>query len=315
MELRKLTKVEFAERLDEFVDLFHVCFNKEIPKSFLNWRYIENPVKEFFVYVALDKNKIIANYSVSPIILSSVDVDIKSALSMTTMTHPTYSGKGLFTRLASILYEDMQEYGYKLVWGFPNNNSHRAFVTKLQWKDIYEIPTMRLNLNNKTQLSKTKSLEINHDNKFDLNYRINNYSNFIRVKKDNPYLKWRYLNNPLNDYKNIVITNNKKDVSSFLIFKNYGENEIDIVDFSLKSFEEGECLLKQIILYSQENNINYINAWAPRHSINHTLFEKLGFTNFIPITYFGKRDLSNLNEPISTDYSNWFIQMGDSDVY
>ncbi|MDQ0156912.1 GNAT family N-acetyltransferase [Robertmurraya andreesenii] len=314
MELKKLTKAEYIEKINGFVDLFQVCFNKEIPENFLKWRYIENPVDDFFVYVAMDNNKIIANYSVSPIILSSKDGDIKSALSMTTMTHPSYSGRGLFTKLASLLYEDMQRLGYKLVWGFPNSNSHRAFVTKLEWRDIYEIPTMRINLKNRTQLHKTTSIEINQDNEFDLNYGINNYNDLIRVKKDNLYLKWRYFSNPLNNYKNIVITDNG-DVSSFLIFKYFGENEIDIVDFSFKTFEEGECLLRQIIICSQDEEIDYINSWAPRHSVNHTLFEKFGFMNHMPITYFGKRDLLYLNERISSDFSNWFIQMGDSDVF
>jgi hypothetical protein len=40
----------------------------------------------------------------------------------------------------------------------------------------------------------------------------------------------------------------------------------------------------------------------------------MGFTNNEPITYFGVRDFKMQEEALS-NYNNWDVQMGDSDVY
>ena len=47
---------------------------------------------------------------------------IKCAQSMTTMTHPEYQEKGCLLILLH-LYKKLYEDGYKLVFGFPNQNS------------------------------------------------------------------------------------------------------------------------------------------------------------------------------------------------
>lgn len=313
MELKKLTKAEYVERISDFVELFQRCFNREILEEHLKWRYIENPIEDFFVYVAIDKNKVVANYSVSPVMLINNNEIYKSALSMTTMTHPDYGGRGIFKKLASLLYSDMEHEGYHMVWGFPNDNSHRTFINKLNWNDVYEIPTMELELNGKNKFIKDSLSQVFEDNTFELEY--SNYNDgLIKVKKDKSYLKWRYLQNPMHTYQNFVVERNGK-ATSYLIFKCYGKNEIDIVDFLAGSLEEGEELLGQFILYITKLSINTVNTWTPIHSENHLLFEKIGFRNHTPITYFGKRNINSCNKTKFNSYHDWYIQMGDSDVY
>ena len=144
MELKALTKEELYERIQQFCDLYHSCFNDKIDATIIEQRYLQNPVGDLCMYIALENDSIIANYSVSPAMLQIGEKQIKCALSLNTMTHPDFVGKGLFVELAKRLYGDLKQQGYGMVYGFPNYISNRTFCTKLGWKDIYEIPTLEL---------------------------------------------------------------------------------------------------------------------------------------------------------------------------
>ncbi|MDZ7543464.1 GNAT family N-acetyltransferase, partial [Clostridium perfringens] len=140
----------------------------------------------------------------------------KLALSMTTMTHPDFAGKGFFTKLANGVYEKMKESNYKTVLGFPNVNSHIGFVKKLGWKDIYEIPTLKLNLDN-VRITDGSDFNIIEDNSFELDYsELLNNGNKINIYSNNESLIWRFKNNPINKYKNYVISKDGKALASII---------------------------------------------------------------------------------------------------
>lgn len=314
MELKCIDKNEYLKRIEEFQKLFRDCFNREISKEFLIWRYINNPTNEIFVNVALKSNKIIANYSVSPCKLSINGNIEKVGLSMTTMTHPNFRGRGLFTKLASELYKKMLQSNYKAVIGFPNNNSHFNFVNKLKWKDIYEIPTMKLDLLKIGDFSSYSNSNIIKDKNFLLDYSKLIYNNDkIKVYKDLEYLKWRFKDNPINKYDNYVLAP-KKNVISSMVTKKFNNYEIDIVEMNSLGDPYTKEILKQIIKNGKNNNIKYINMWCQLNDSVHSIAEKIGFVNSEPISYFGVMDFKEQASALGI-YNNWNIQMGDSDVY
>lgn len=315
MKFEFINKNEYLRRIQEFQELFMYCFNKEVSKEFLIWRYIKNPLDELLINVALDNNKIVANYSVSPYRICIDGKLEKAALSMTTMTHPEYRGKGLFPKLATDLYKKMEEDNYIAVTGFPNNNSHSIFVEKLNWNNIYEIPTMKLDLSKINKSNIPISISVVNDSNFSFNYSklINNKKNKIKVYKDLNYLKWRFKDNPANKYANYVILENNYVVSS-IITKSFNNNETDIVEVNSLDDFYSKKLLEYIIDIERGNGKKYINMWCHLNSNIHGMVEKIGFVNTEPISYFGvryiKSNISNLS-----NYNNWNIQMGDSDVY
>jgi len=294
------------------LSLFSQCFGREMKANFWEWRFLNNPVCQCLIYLAWDNETLASHYAVSPVVVSIEDEDYLTNLSMTTMTHPKYRGLKLFPKLAEEIYNQMKEFNHLMVWGFPNNKSHRTFIRDLAWKDIYEIPTMQLDL---VQNNKKYFVNIVTDNQFDLDYVDRFHSpQLMHVKKDKQYLRWRYAEHPVNQYTNIVIAEDRK-VSSFCVVKKY-LNSLDIVDFQSLDEQEGKNLLTQIISFANLNNLDFINCWAPRHHFFHSLCEKAGFINKEPITYLGFRQLSNTNMGrVSDNYSDWYIQMGDSDVY
>lgn len=315
MEFKFIDKKEYVKRIPEFQKLFMDCFNKKISKKFLEWRYINNPIEDMLVNVALDNDKIIANYSVSPCKIWINGNIEKAALSMTTMTHPSFRGKGLFTKLANGLYERMEKSDYKAVIGFPNNNSHLTFVKKLNWKDIYEIPTMKLDLLRTNNLRIYNNFNIINDKDFLLDYSklISNSNNKIKIYKDLEYLKWRFRDNPINKYDNYVLVEDQNVVSSVIV-KKFNKDEFDIVEInSLNDIYTSE-ILDFIIKIGKNNYMKYINMWCQLNNNNHEIAEKKGFVNCAPIIYFGVRPFKEKSINLSA-YNNWLVQMADSDVY
>lgn len=295
------------------LSLFSQCFGKSMQESFWRWRFQDNPIKQAFIQLAWEDNTLVAHYAVSPVLVVVKGNDYITSLSMTTMTHPQYRGLKLFPKLANHVYDKIAEANHLMVWGFPNRRSHRIFVRDLYWSDIYEIPTMQLKVDCTADNQKFDS---ETDNQFELDYIDSIYSSseLIHVKKNKRYLRWRYAENPVNNYTNLVLSNGQA-VSSFCVVKKY-LNSLDIVDFEASSFEEGESLIAQAISFACENKLDLINCWAPRHHFIHGLCEKFGFVNKDPITYLGFRQLSDFNHiNVSENYSGWYIQMGDSDVY
>lgn len=312
MEFRFLTKEEYIDHIDEIKGLFEVCFNREISSEFLKWRYVDNPLEDILVCVAIENNKIIANYSVSPI-KALIDSNYeKFALSMTTMTHPDFAGKGLFTKLANSVYEKMEELNYKAVMGFPNKNSHVAFVKKLGWRDIYEIPTLRLELSDAV-IKGEYNFNVVRDDEFKLDYSELLVNEKINLYSSKELLIWRFKMNPINKYKNYVIEKDGKVLAS-VITKEFNNDEVDIVLINYSNIELLKDLLNYVVYTSKKNSFKYINVWSSTYSSEHEILERIGFINSSPVTYFGARVFNEFSLN-AYNYCNWKIDMGVSDVY
>jgi hypothetical protein len=230
------------------------------------------------------------------------------------MTHPEARGKGYFPLLANELYEDLKNKQIGLVWGFPNSVSHRAFKNKLGWKDLYEIPTLALKLTPSSAEQFKAHAGVIRDDQFDLNYPAAFADNLIRVQKNKRYLKWRYADNPVNEYANFVLLADG-EASSHIVTKRYGDG-VDIVDMQVANEADSWALLGHLIHEHIEAGFHCFRCWAPVHHFIHDILERLGFLNEAPITYCGGRPLHDGHCPPGWDaFSGWYIQMGDSDVY
>ena len=302
------------------LDLFRLSFQRETSRDYWQWRFCDNPTGKVQIELAWEEELLIGHYATSPVSLAIKGREYTTALSMTTMTHPSYRGRGLFPILASRLYERMRQDNYLMVWGFPNYQSHGIFRKSLLWKDIYEIPMFHLNLGD---LSTTPNVSecivevTEFDIEFDKLWEKVKFEKNVILKRDRKYLNWRYSLNPLHEYRILSYVVND-ELMGYAVFKEY-DSAIDIVDIlTVKEEKIAKQLVLAILDISSRKGIkNGINIWMSVHQSLHLMFEKLGFKNCTPVTYFGARFLSN-NETQSEEpskYSSWYIQMGDSDVY
>ena len=297
----------------EFVYLFREVFGKEIAHNFIEWRYFSSPYAGPIMYVARDNSgKLIANYSASAVPMSIDGKVVLSLLSMSTMTHPKYCGKGIFTRLACELYREEKE-KFDCIWGFPNANSHASFITKLGWTDLYEVPTKSINFNVISDLKLPKYIV--EDDQFSLNYPDQvGLSENISVIKNANYLRWRYRDNPINRYKCFAFTDDGATVKGFAVVKIFGPS-LDLLELHGETYEIFDSLLRSVYFYGSKAKKDNLNLWSLPWMKSHPVIERHGAKNALPVTYLAVRGLANKNPALLTCSRNWSIQMGDSDVY
>lgn len=300
------------------VDLFAKCFpNRTISPAYWNWRFLENPAGTTDVLLAWDNHKLVAHYAVSPFVLAVDSAEYTAALSMTTMTLAEYRGQAIFPRLASRMYENLAQKDYFAVVGFPNNLSHRGFVSRLGWNDIYEIPTMIMRLSeiNQPQVP-PHVLELNLiDSSFDALWQQIPKSELILTKRDKSYLQWRIADNPVARYKvfGFIVD---ESLLGYAVTSVYRQNELQVVDIlSLDDMEVYHGLIQALIGEARKAKLKSIKTWMPLHNRFHRALERHGFANSEPVTYFGARILS---EPLRLDIwdvRRWYYTMSDSDNF
>ncbi len=301
----------------EILSLFEKVFGRPMSENYWRWRFANNPNGLLLIELAWDGPTLAAHYAVSPVAVSVEGVDFLTALSMTTMTHPDYRGCGLFQSLAESVYARMSNLGMSLVWGFPNRISHRGFIRELSWTDIYEIPMFRRVLaEGKPLLSPTNNIEAlsQFDTRFDMLWNKTSRRHGILTKRDSNFLRWRYQGNPDQQYHTIGYCEDH-ELLGYAVYKRFG-NELDLVDLLSTSDEVSVALILGIAHEAKQMTCSAINCWLILTRSLHRELEKLGFQNGQPVTYFGGKILrSDLAGELVYSFKNWYLTLGDSDVY
>lgn len=302
----------------DILKLFYNVFKKEMSLEFWNWRFKNNPfLNKPMIHLMWDEDKLIGHYAISPIEMI-IEGQVKlTALSMTTMTHPEYGGKGIFSNLAESLYNELKKINFSMVWGFPNLNSHYGFIKNLKWNDIATIPMLCLNISE--YKIRNDSVKYFTSNQFKIKHSelLNNQkNNKVSINKTTDYLNWRYLFNPEFEYKILEIENN----DSFIVYKviksfsDSGKYEIDILECFFRNEINNLTALIDAILLNENREIIKINIWISIFSANHLLFEKLKFKFVQPTTYLSHLSFFE-NDKVCSDYKNWEIGFGYSDIF
>lgn len=105
-----------------------------------DWLFLENPARKDLYYVVADAgDRLAGQYATMPSRLHHSGRSILGLLSLDTATDPGFGRRGIFTRLASKLYESARE-DAALVYGFPNANSAPGFYNKLGWVELRPFP-------------------------------------------------------------------------------------------------------------------------------------------------------------------------------
>lgn len=298
------------------LELFETSFGKKLLPQFWNWRFADHPSGRYMIMLMWDGDRVVGHYALSPCKMIIQGQELMTALSMTTMTHPDYAGRGIFTQLADALYEEQHDScGLAAVWGYPNNNSHYGFIKNVKWRNLEQVPTFSVEAKHVQHVS--SSVNVVQDF---ANFKHDVYSQApARIQLDASYLNWRYMKNPVNKY--VVFERQTNTGYSFAVAKRYnsfsfpGQTEVDIMEWEVPddAVIQSEFLF-EIKEYFASDNVRCINMWMPLNDSRHIQLEKLGFCNTAPITYFGVR-LLNKDCDVLLDIRNWYYGMGYSDIY
>ena len=127
-------KSELLRYKKDILGLFSESYGQELPDELWDWAYIDNPFGNPYVALAFDDG-LIAHYAVIPYpLVDEAGVKQESFLSMTTMVAKSHRKYGLFTKLASLVYDELKKDGADFVMGFPNRMSAPGFRKRLGWE-------------------------------------------------------------------------------------------------------------------------------------------------------------------------------------
>lgn len=303
----------------KILELFNLVFGKPMSIAYWLWRFQNNPSGKHFIKLMWDNDVLTGHYAVSPVLMDINGENKLTTLSMTTMTHPNYGGKGIFKDLALSLYNQIEtEKNVVNIWGYPNSNSHYGFIKNLGWKDLSVVHSIAMTTE---KLKPEQSAYVNLIEDFDESHyqKIKTVSKDFKVKIDRnvAYLNWRYVNNPSNTYQ--IFNFNSDSEFGFIVTKLYPSPytpntwEIFIMELGI----ENSAVLPELfshIMAHYNKPISRINIWISLWDKRHIQLEKMGFIPFGKQTFLGARFDSDKNPEIG-DFRNWYYSYGDSDVY
>ena len=317
---------------EDILILFQEVFGKPMDMQFWKWRYKENPYGEGIIRLMYEKDKLIGHYAVIPLPLWLKGRIENAAFSMTTMTHPNYGRQGIFTRLASEVYSTCNSLGIKIVFGFPNKNSYYGLTNRLDWLGLGQIQYWEkkgyLDLDYLREDFYCNEISYFRD-KSDILWEELKWNCSVIVPRNSKFLNWRYIENPWNEYVIYAVEDKKEAFQGYIVLKIF-QSELDdvgqIVDiFVVPNSNAIVALIKKAFEFFRNNNVSVITIWnSELNHINKVLL-KLGFLRKKWVgfdskewpTYFGIKIINYSDQKIEITkmLDNWYLMMGDSDVF
>lgn len=302
------------------LDLFGKSFGKPMSIDFWKWRYQSNPfVKEPMIHLMWDEGQLVGHYAVSPVEMKVEGQHVLAALSMTTMTHPEYAGRGIFTALAESLYTEIKSKGVDLVWGFPNANSHYGFVKNLQWTDIGTIPFLSKKIAD-SNVSAIANYNMLTTFSQQMAAALSTARHSVSISKSTEFLNWRYSSNPQFKYQILSLANSSDNFVVFKVFRSFSDPDKVDIDIMELNYSNDVNRLNELVtsiahhVKQTNNSVHQLNIWCPLQTSRHIQLERQGFSLAAPITFLSGRSLSEKVHAMS-DFRNWDFGMGYSDVF
>ena len=303
----------------QICELFsHTFAPRQLSLPYWSWRFQENPYGPAVIELAWHNERLVAHYAVTRLMMRVAGETLCAGLTGTVMTHRDFRGRGLLSALGRKAYQDMTDQGIKLVWGFPNSTSHRTFVRDLHWRDIYEVPVLRLPLNALKAPSPQNDPCVHGgiylDERFDRLWAKVGGDYDMIVCRNRSYLAWRFAK-PTERYR-VVTFSDGDELRGYAVFKRYAD-EFQVVDLlSAKTdMEAAAILIQSVIRQGLEEKVQSVSLWLAVTHPFHGYLESLGFRPEGPVTYLAGLALSPELGQTIYDHRRWSFSMSDSDVF
>lgn len=204
-------KIREANSTDipEIVRVLKASLGDELPVSEITWRYkhIDNPFGPSIVLVAEENNEIIGVRAFMRWKLKDGDNELSTYRAVDTATHPDHRGKGIFKKLTLQAVETAKEQEGHFIFNFPNDQSRPGYL-KMGWQRSGKLKVaVKPAFNSFWKLSRDTGVHKTEYNstadeidKLCANWNLKLKTAGLNTPKSYEYLKWRFEQNPLQDY-------------------------------------------------------------------------------------------------------------------
>lgn len=307
-----------SSEMETYNDLFEDCYGKRsnISHETLKWFNFQNPMHDnlLFAFMDVESNKMISSYGFLP---GDVFVDgemMKYLLANNVMTHPQYSGQGIFKRMGAEAFAFLKMVGYSFIFGVPN---YAKGHVSSGWEIVNELKFYESRFTEKPKLSFSQGEFKNNISQIRdwsyLDLYVNKYSLFFN--RTSRWMDWR-INKPHSDY--LAYCSEEENAISFVVLKKFRdektqEKRLHIVDFGYNNLES----FKKLILYSKEigwnEGVDLINLWQyPSNKPEVQVLESLGF---LETTTSNPIIIHKLENDIALPPDSWHVTLFDNDVF
>lgn len=301
------------------LQLFQQVFDKRISLERWKWRFLENPTKGLFVKLMWDDNRLVGQNALLPQSMIIDGEKVLTGLSISTMTHPQYRGRGIFKSLANGLYKDLESRGMGMTWGYPNNNSHCLYKTKVGYRDVAMLYSLSIKATDLVALpnnycSTTETLLPEHINLLQSSTK----GQVVFVDRSAEYLKWRFEKKPESNYRIFEYRENGRCLGVAITKKHPVDDRGNLYNINIleMAFENNALVthLLSHVLSAYQEPIYKLSLRENLFSERYSLLEKTGFVPDQPQNYLIVRPIGKQLNAVF-DIRNWHLSFGDSDVF
>jgi hypothetical protein len=309
-----LTYRAFEPRdLEPSLALFKAAFGGRslAPGEYEHFFLHANPFGPPMIELAFDGDLLVGHYALCPAESRVDGALVRTARSMTTMTHPDYAGRGIFSSLAERLYGRVErDHGVGFIWGFPNANSHFGFTQKLRWHDLFALFFLDVPAQASATAPRVVPLEPAdaHARLASVGAPRSGVQPFARTSR---FLDWRYAGKPR--YR-LVGLEGSDAFAVVSTFEGAEARALNLVDAFFGSARDASALVEGLACHAAEQGCATLSIWCDLRSPVWSAGEKARGRPRGVMTYAGVRRAA-LADTALDDPRRWCVTMGDSDVF
>ena len=322
----------------EIIEMFNEVFNQSRDISHWYWKYRDNPYGSYRISLAVSEDETLAaHYAGYPVkiystVTANKPVEISTYQLGDKMTRKAYRSKGfgkssLIARTYKHFVESHTKETVPFCYGFAAHHSLRFGVTVLGYADVEPVPYRRISL------SRLKSLSGNRFKKIFSPVRVSEVSSISAewtdfflsvaphykylVKRDAPYLNWRYIRRP--DKKYLIFSIKiRSRLAGWAVFFREGRKVIlgDAL-FNPEDIESVKALLSHAASHVAFQGADFIECWfPPRPHWWNTILDELGFERkHEPDDIHLTLPIFSDSQSIETVSRYFYYSIGDSDLF
>lgn len=280
------------------------------------WRFkhVNNPFGKSLVLLAVEDGKVIGVRAFMRWKWQRGNEVYSAFRAVDTATHPEHQGKGVFKKLTLKALEIGKQRGDNFVFNTPNSQSKPGYL-KMGWKEVDKLKTSirpvnpifwksaNGTLNYPKTWNDTKGFEFLKQHNKNLMEKGE-----LFTPKDGDYLKWRYAENPLQDYH--VLATPNLFLAGYV--KNQGRfRELRISEIIRSHKISNNALKKEL------------KSWARKYGVHFLSFSPVSEVNFLtavsgkfgPVLTFRNMEVSEAEEKEFLKINSWAYSLGDLELF
>ncbi|MGA2109341.1 MAG: hypothetical protein ABSH25_17055 [Syntrophorhabdales bacterium] len=267
--------------------LFATTWKKHpvLEKPYFDWLLTDVPAGKAISYCTVPKGSrefVVGVYMVSPVTIFVGNESLLLSTSLKTMTHPEYYKRGIFVRLAKLVFDECLRGGVVGTIGVPNNKSLPGFVNRLSFQAIgrFHVLARTAPFGSSAGNMAVKELTTEEDLSglsFDL-HESKARAGVVIGDRGRAFVAWRFFRCPGVRYRVLVATDHHDSVKGMLAMRCTRKRNVPVsvlVDFLVDhTCDDAASIVRSLLLRAGRL------AW--KH------FSPLMITLVNPLSYEGK---------------------------